>query len=354
MNVNLFGSGDFFSSMTRMGGVHARSAVDSALHWLAVHQEADGSWDPKKYEGSDYPVGVSGLSLLAFMGGGHTTRRGEYRRQVLKGMEWLLAQQNPDGRVGTTMYEHAIATIAFCEALGRAQDESMATAARRAVVWIERVQLSDGGWRYQPDSQISDVSVTAWVIQALKAARLANVKFDPRIYAEALLFVDALTDRGAGPGSSGAVGYTYEAAQNYQNNPHPAMTCAGMVIRQFSGAGVKSQVLAKGAALTRQMPPDWGRKNFYLWYYATYAMHNMGDENRVWWNKRIRDVLLTHQSREGDNAGSWDPKGDAWGGNGGRIYTTALGALCLEVYYRYSDALNSFGMAPDIDDLFTQ
>ena len=56
----------------------------------------------------------------------------------------------------------------------------------------------------------------------------------------------------------------------------------------------------------------------------------------------------------GEHAGSWDPRGARWAGEGGRVYTTALGALCLEVYYRYSGALNSFGVAPDIDDLFLQ
>jgi hypothetical protein len=68
----------------------------------------------------------------------------------------------------------------------------------------------------------------------------------------------------------------------------------------------------------------------------------------------MRDVLVEHQSREGDLAGSWDPKGDNWAATGGRVYTTALGALCLEVYYRYSEALNSFGVAPDLDELFFQ
>ena len=90
------------------------------------------------------------------------------------------------------------------------------------------------------------------------------------------------------------------------------------------------------------------------WYYATYAMHNMGGEYRVWWNKRIRDVLLENQCQSGEDAGSWDPKNDRWASRGGRVYTTALGALCLEVYYRYSKALDSFGVAPDLDDLFLQ
>ena len=33
-------------------------------------------------------------------------------------------------------------------------------------------------------------------------------------------------------------------------------------------------------------------------------------------------------------AGSWTPDG-VWGGYGGRVYSTAMAALCLEVYYRY-------------------
>jgi hypothetical protein len=40
--------------------------------------------------------------------------------------------------------------------------------------------------------------------------------------------------------------------------------------------------------------------------------------------------------------GSWDPD-PLWGGYGGRVYSTAVGALCLEVYYRY---LPTHGNAP--------
>ena len=33
--------------------------------------------------------------------------------------------------------------------------------------------------------------------------------------------------------------------------------------------------------------------------------------------------------------GSWDPNGP-WGYAGGRVYSTALMVLCLEVYFRYA------------------
>ena len=352
-NANLFGTGDFFRTMMRFGGVQARSAVDAALHWLAIHQEPNGMWDAKKYEGaSSADSAVTGMALMALMGGGHTTRKGDYRRNVLRGVEALIRIQRKDGAVNTNMYCHSIATIALCEAYGRARDDRVGRAARKAVDYLEKAVNQDGGWRYTANCGISDMSVVGWGIQALKTAKLAQIKFDRGIYARALSYVDSLTDRGGGAGTSGAVGYTYIPTQRYSSRP--PLTAAAMVVRQFSGTGVKSNVLIQGAKLTRQLPPTWRGKDFYLWYYASYAMHNMGGEHRVWWNRRIRDVLLANQSRDGDNAGSWDPKGDHYAGTAGRVYTTAFGALCLEVYYRYSAALNSFGTAPDLDDLFLQ
>jgi hypothetical protein len=121
-----------------------------------------------------------------------------------------------------------------------------------------------------------------------------------------------------------------------------------MVIRQFNGMGVNHPILVRGAELTRQLPPDWERKNVYYWYYASYAMHNMGGENRLWWNRRIRDTLVDHQSKRGHQAGSWNPKGERVG----RVYVTALGALCLEVHDRYGEALQSFGTVPSVEEMF--
>ena len=49
----------------------------------------------------------------------------------------------------------------------------------------------------------------------------------------------------------------------------------------------------------------------------------------------MRKLLIESQEKEGCAAGSWNPKDDAFGKDGGRIMITALNTLTLEVYYRY-------------------
>lgn len=353
MNINLFGTGNFFKNMSRFGEIRARTAVDAALHWLAIHQASEGHWNCAKYDGENSAdLAMTGLAALAFMGAGHTMRKGEYSRNTLRAIRSLMRRQGADGGLGSG-YTHAICTIALCESYGRARDEEVGRAAQRAVIWIEKAVNPDGGWRYTPREAKSDLSVAAWFIQALKAAKLAKIRFDHAIFSRGLTYLDSVTDKGGNSESTG--GAAYEFAEGMEYGAGSAnLTPAGMMIRQFNGLGARHPLLLKAAELVRSGPPAWKAKNFYRWYYATYAMHNMGGEYRVWWNRRIRDVLLEHQSRSGDHAGSWDPKNDQWAKTGGRVFTTALGALCLEVYYRYSESLDSFGTAPDLDELLLQ
>ena len=205
INVNLFGTGDYFRTMTRVGDAASRSAVDSALHWLAVHQGANGMWSADKPQAVIATEGsaVTGLSLLAFMGGGNTISKGEYRRNVLRGLEALIQRQSADGPFDKNMYAHAICTIALCEAYGRARDERLGGAARKGIAHIEKAVNPDGGWRYTPNCGTSDMSVTSWQIQALKTAKIAQIKFDEAIYSQALSYVDSVTDQGAGLPAAG-------------------------------------------------------------------------------------------------------------------------------------------------------
>ena len=76
------------------------------------------------------------------------------------------------------------------------------------------------------------------------------------------------------------------------------------------------------------------RRSFYYWYYATLGLYQVGDGHWEAWNEALKSRLLNTQQPRGDLAGSWDPN-TVWGGYGGRIYSTALATLCLEVYYRF-------------------
>jgi hypothetical protein len=77
--------------------------------------------------------------------------------------------------------------------------------------------------------------------------------------------------------------------------------------------------------------------NYYYWYYATIALHRVKDatpaSSEAWteWNDALTGTLVDSQSGDG----SW-PAACLWGGYGGRVYTTALATMCLEVYYRYA------------------
>jgi hypothetical protein len=63
-------------------------------------------------------------------------------------------------------------------------------------------------------------------------------------------------------------------------------------------------------------------------------MHHMGGAQWDKWNSALRDLLMSLQSGGGHEAGSWAPLG-GHDQQGGRLYTTALAACTLEVYYRH-------------------
>jgi hypothetical protein len=65
-------------------------------------------------------------------------------------------------------------------------------------------------------------------------------------------------------------------------------------------------------------------------------MFQIGGDYWKKWNTAMKAMLLPQQRKDGDFAGSLDPPGGWDDECGGRVYTTAMSALCLEVYYRYS------------------
>ncbi len=100
-------------------------------------------------------------------------------------------------------------------------------------------------------------------------------------------------------------------------------------------------MIKKGAELCAKLAPTWntqdGSIDMYYWYYATLAMFQVGGEPWKKWEAAMKPAIIDTQRKDTDYCklkGSWDPL-DPWGVDGGRVYSTACLALCLEVWYRY-------------------
>ena len=349
-----------------------RAPLERGLDWLAAHQGLDGGWDCDGFEvecarrnkqacgGSGlepYDVGVTALALLAFLGDGNTAHAGEHHEVVLRGVRWLLAQQDPEsGLIGGTAghaltYNHALATLALCEVASCTDSPAVQVPARRAVERILEAQNPGAGWRYSlaPDGK-SDTSVTGWMVQALCAARAAELPLADEAlrdaFAGALAWIDAASDP-----ESGRVGYDGRGTRSSRVegiNVHfpvesgEAMTAVGLFCRFLLGQDPARGVqLERHAALLLRALPVWAPEDYgcdlYYWAYGTEAMAQMGGAWWKAWRAALWSALLGSQRADAPDScsgGSWDPLGP-WGYAGGRVYSTALALLCLEGEFRH-------------------
>jgi hypothetical protein len=62
------------------------------------------------------------------------------------------------------------------------------------------------------------------------------------------------------------------------------------------------------------------------------------------WNAALKTALLDQQrlDKTQHEYGSWDPV-DPWSQEGGRVYSTSVNCLCMEVYYRYPRVFGTGG-----------
>jgi hypothetical protein len=335
----------------KFGGTDAsEKAVENALRWLAKNQHRDGYWDAsahgagkirvdehgvnRKYAGRHADAGLTALSLLAFLGAGYTNEEGQYAKTVDKAIDWLISQQTGDGFLGgkathyAKMYCHGMATYALAEAYSMQSDKTTDTRIRRplqkAVKYILDSQNStDGGWRYLK-GQISDMSMFGWQLMALKSAEIAGVRIPD---SSKKLMVKFLIDHSVGP---------KKGLSAYQKD-YPVtgtMTAEALFCKQIFRIPRDHPACTEAVEYLMDRLPRRSKLNLYYWYYGTLAMFQYGGPEWKKWNDSVRAALVAEQTTAGENAGSWDPRGP-WGPYGGRVFSTAMSALCLEVYYRF-------------------
>lgn len=321
----------------RGGNERTEKAVAAALNWLAQHEHRDGHWDGAGFDDAcscggdteyEVDVALTGLSLLCFLGAGHThVKDGPYRENVQRGLRWLLKRQDERGdlRGDETMYTQGIATIALSEAFGMSGDSQLSDPLKKAVSFIAAARNDrTGGWRYEP-GQAGDTSVLGWQVMALKSAKLCSVDVPAEAFDSARRWLENVVT----PGRPGL--YAYRP----NRRATASMTAEAMFVNELLGvAHDDPKMEGAAAAIVRELPNWRGETNTYYWYYATLALFHRQGETWERWNERLTGELLAHQEADGHAAGSWPPRGE-WAPVGGRIYQTALCTLMLEVYYRY-------------------
>jgi len=273
---------------------------------------------------------MTGLALLSLLAAGHTHQRGLYQENARHAIEFLLESQSPNGSLAgrsdrfAAMYCHAMATFALSEALGMTGDERLVEPVRRAVGYTVMAQDPyGGGWRYSPRSG-GDTSQLGWQFMALKSAELAGIPVPEQTRQGILRYLQSVA----------AGRYGGLASYRPREQITHTMTAEALVCWQFLGLAREHPANEEAGNFIVGELPSADSPNLYYWYYGTLAMFQLQGERWHRWNEALRTQLVATQHQTGPLAGSWDPD-PVWGGYGGRVYSTALAALCLEVYYRY-------------------
>ncbi len=361
-----------------------QQAITAALTWLAAHQSPDGTWstnaalrwcDGKEWDvdvsaekGRRFDVGVSGLALLALLGGGHKpSDPGPFGAALTAGLRYMTTNQDAEGgyverATGHWPYVHAIATMAVVEAFGVTDDPVLGASAQKGLDMIALARNPHFAWRYGIKPGDNDTSMTGWMISALEMARKVNagavaqmrpppLTIDEEAFDGALAWIDKMVDvatgrcgyqqRGTGPAR------TEELFETFPSEFSESMTAIALMIKIFCGATkltVAGNSFDRGMGLLAALPPSIIPKarDMYYWYYGSVVMRLAGSSKKYAamakaWEAAVKIAVTDLQVTKGtkcETKGSWDPD-DVWGPDGGRVYSTAICALMLETPIRY-------------------
>src|SRR5262249_2856676 len=155
--------------------------------FLKSSQKDDGAWESGHFGKA---TSVTSLAVMAYLACGHLPGDpGPYRDVIERGIRYVLNHQRDNGMLASNtshgpMNCHGISTVMLAEVVGMTTDSKLAADCRSAlskavdlIVQAQDVRKNRdhvGGWRYQPSSWDSDLSVTGWQVMALRAAKASG------------------------------------------------------------------------------------------------------------------------------------------------------------------------------------
>jgi hypothetical protein len=318
------------------------AAVDRAIAWLLSRQKEDGSIEDKGHSTAMTSLAIMAMASVGVQPADPTPEGAALNRAL----DYVLQDDRVDAngyfgnKDGSRMYGHGIITLMLTELHGMGateeQDQKIHARCQQAIDVIlsgQRVKKSihlRGGWRYNPNSSDSDLSVTVWQLMALRSARNDGLQVPVSAIREAVEYLKrsyaAPLDRNGLPGGKPS-GFCYEPQHN---NPSFAMTAAGLLAMQVCGE-YESPLVSGAADWLLTHPPQW-KERFccYGTYYYAQGMYQRGGEHAATAQQLVQQMLLSEQA---DN-GSWTAANGSERSHGA-VYATTMAILSLSVKYHY-------------------
>jgi prenyltransferase beta subunit len=301
------------------------TAVSRGLEYLAAEQKPDGSFTDQGPR-----VAITGLALLGYLASGDTPEIGKYGSTVGTAIDYLLKQAPADGYFGkvdgSRMYGQAIVTLALAEAWGVVENDARREKIRLVVTKSAEVILNgqkvkkpapfNGGWRYEPQSVDSDLSLSGWNVLALRACLDDGLDIPADSATSAVAFVIRCHRKEGG--------FVYQPGSG---DPSIASTGAAVLSLFVLNAGPSTERTDGLKFLREHRIDDQTRFPYYAMYYSVHAALQAGEAGGEVNIDQTLERLIKMQQQDG----SW-PQSKS-GEEPGVSYATTMAVLTLEAPY---------------------
>jgi hypothetical protein len=303
-----------------------REMYDSGLRYLSETQTDNGDWS-----GSYGGGGVTGMALMAFLASGEDPNFGLYSNNIRRGLRSIISGQNAQtGIISDSMYQHGFATLALAEAYGAVDDRNLwpaggnqqaqrsigaalELAVRASVTSQKKNQY--GGWRYSPDSNDADTSVSGAIMVSLLAARNAGIEVSDEAIDRAIAYFTSMTSESGQVAYAGGFGGFDESIAR--------ISIAALVYavgRRKDLPQYKSTI----GYLTERLEQTSNSYTQYARYYQAQALFQGDVEAWERWNKQLVRELKASQAEDGSFRGDF-----------GAAVDTSLSLLALALNFRF-------------------
>jgi len=306
-----------------------RDMYNKGLQYLIKTQAEDGSWT----DGQAGP-GVTGLCAMTFLATGEDPNFGKYSNVIRKAVRNIIQKQDKStGYYGSSMYHHGFAMLAIAEAYGTVDDRKLWDGAGKKTTIAKSLELAvrcavtsqkknpNDAWRYSPNTNSADTSVSGAILVGLLAARNAGVAVPDASIKKAVNYFKSMTSNGGQVGYSGIGGHGTSDARS---------SIACLVFALAKKKDFEQHEATLDYLRDRINSNSGGHYQEYTRYYQAQALFQGDIEAWKKWNKLLIRQLKSSQQPDGSIQGNYG----ASVGTSMSLLSLALNFRLLPIYER--------------------